>query len=70
MNTDIINLLTDARSQLLKQLAAIDQALNALGGHNGGPRKGRRRLSAEARNRIIAAQKKRWVAWKRQKGKR
>jgi hypothetical protein len=68
MNTDsILERLNDERRLLARQLAAIDQALNTLGGNNGSPRKGRRHLSAQARANIIAAQKKRWAAWRKKK---
>jgi hypothetical protein len=63
MNTDsILKILNAERNVLAKQLAALDQAVNALGGRNG-PRKARRQLSAQARAKIVAAQKKRWAAW-------
>jgi hypothetical protein len=66
MNTDsILEILNAERNVLAKQLAALDQALNALGGRNGNPRKARRHLSAQARAKIIAAQKKRWAAWRK-----
>jgi hypothetical protein len=53
--------------QLQQQRARIDAALRALTGatnHTGATRTGRRTLSAAARQRIAAAQRKRWAKFK------
>jgi hypothetical protein len=68
--TDIVKRLKKERGRVEKQLEGINAALVAFGKVYAGtkPRK-RRRLSAEARARIAAAQRKRWKAWKaKQKG--
>ena len=50
------------RARVARELERLDSALAAL---NGGSRKTVKRvLSASARKRIAAAQKKRWAAWK------
>jgi hypothetical protein len=70
--TNIQNALKQLQSQradLEKNIRRIDLALMALGGLDGkgkgrGRRGERRNLSAAARNRIAAAQRKRWAKWK------
>jgi hypothetical protein len=54
--------------QLRAERSKIDQALAALGGVSetpNGRRRGRRRMSAEARKRISEAQKARWAKQKK-----
>jgi hypothetical protein len=64
--TDLLNLLHAERATLLRKLAGIDAAIQALHG-NVAPAKKRnkRTLSAEARAKISAAQKKRWAKAKK-----
>jgi hypothetical protein len=60
-------------AQLKEERNRLSQAIAALEGvtSNGGSRKatgrGRRVLSPEARKRIVAAQRKRWAAYRKQK---
>jgi hypothetical protein len=65
----VLRQLQSEKATLEKQISRIDLALTALGGVDGigkgrGRRGGRRNLSAAARNRIAAAQRKRWAKWK------
>jgi hypothetical protein len=59
------------RKRIQNQLERVTNALSALNGHGTkipvGPK--RRTLSASARARIAAAQRARWVKWKRAKKK-
>jgi len=64
--------MTDLRAvveQLKKERDKLDRAIEALGGitGTGGGRAGRRKLSAEARERIAAAQRARWAKYKAKK---
>jgi type II secretory pathway component PulJ len=54
-------------SQLQQQRDALDRAITILskGTSRPGPRRGVRRMSAEARRKISLAQKKRWAKQKR-----
>jgi len=52
---------------LKKERDKLNRAIAALSGVTGGS--GRRKLSAEARERIAAAQRKRWAKFKRKKAK-
>jgi len=63
--TDILKRLKKERDRVERQLAGINAALSAFGKvyAGTGPRK-RRKLSAKARAKIAAAQRKRWAAWK------
>lgn len=53
-------------AQLKKERDKLDRAIAALSGIGGGGR-GPRRLSAAARERIAAAQRKRWAKFKAKK---
>jgi hypothetical protein len=57
----LLNLLHEERVSLLTKLAGIDAAIHALNGNVAPAKTGKRTLSAEARARISAAQKKRWA---------
>jgi ABC-type transporter Mla subunit MlaD len=56
-------------AQLKQERSKLDQAIAALSGiaGNSGGGGARRKLSAEARERIAAAQRKRWAKFKSQK---
>jgi hypothetical protein len=64
----VLKQLQGQRNDLERQIKQLDSALSALGSLDGAGRgRGRggpRRMSAAARARIAAAQKKRWAAWK------
>ena len=57
------------RALIQSQLQQIDTALGALGvlAKSGTGSPGSRRMSAAARARIAAAQKKRWAAWRKKR---
>jgi hypothetical protein len=55
-------------AQLKKERDKLDRAIAALSGV-GGSGRGRRKLSAAARERIAAAQRKRWAKFKAKKGR-
>lgn len=57
--TGIVNQLKQERDRVAGQLSGLNAALAALSGTNGTRRRGT--LSAEARARIAAAQRKRWA---------
>jgi len=63
--SDIVKRLKKERDRVEKQLLGLNAALSAFTGVYTGtkPRK-RRNLSAKARAKIAAAQRKRWKAWK------
>jgi Skp family chaperone for outer membrane proteins len=63
--TDIVKRLKKERDRVERQLTGINAALTAFGKVYSGtkPRK-RRKLSAKAKAKIAAAQRKRWAAWK------
>jgi Skp family chaperone for outer membrane proteins len=63
--TDIVKRLKKERDRVERQLTGINAALSAFGKVYAGkkPRK-RRKLSAKAKARIAAAQRKRWAEWK------
>jgi hypothetical protein len=74
--TDLLNLLHEERATLAKKLAGIDAAIHALNGSSAatvipavtGVKAGKKRtwiMSAAARAKISAAQKKRWAKAKR-----
>ena len=54
--------------QLKKERDKLNRAIEALSGSVG--RRGKRRLSAAARERIAAAQRARWAKWAKSKGKK
>ncbi len=59
----VVKLMKRDRAQHIKEIAKLDAALAALGGTGHAKRK----LSAEARERIAAAQRKRWAKVRKQK---
>ena len=62
--------LTLVVNQLKEERARLDVAIRTLEGLNGSKpsrKNGKRSISAEARRRIILAQKKRWAAWRKAK---
>jgi hypothetical protein len=67
--TDLLNMLHDERASLARRLAGVDAAIAALNGSNGhvaqkAPvivKKRTWKMSAAARAKISAAQKKRWA---------
>jgi hypothetical protein len=61
--TDLLRMLHDERATLAKRLAGIDAAIAALNGSHGAPKK--RTVSAAARAKMSAAQKKRWAKAKK-----
>jgi hypothetical protein len=61
----LLNLLHEERVSLLTKLAGIDAAIHALNGSAARAKAGKRTLSAEARAKISAAQKKRWAKLKK-----
>ena len=67
MMTDLLNLLYEERATLVRKLAGVDAAIQALNGGSAKPAvaKKRRVMSAAARAKISAAQKKRWAKAKR-----
>jgi len=64
--TDLLSMLHHERAALARKLAGVDAAISALNG-SAAPKaaKGRRTMSAAARARISAAQKKRWAKAKK-----
>jgi len=65
----LVKQLKKERDRVAKQLAGIEAALSAFGKVYRGAKPTRRRLSAKARAKIAAAQRKRWAAWKAQQKK-
>jgi hypothetical protein len=67
--TDVMNALREERTKVAQRLGAFDTAIKALSGGTTAPvsvlRRKRRKMSAEARARMSAAQKKRWAAAKK-----
>jgi hypothetical protein len=66
--TSALEVLNQERDRLTSQITGLDAALDSLrgvGNTNGFVKLGRRKLSAAAKARIIAAQKKRWATWRR-----
>jgi hypothetical protein len=69
--TELLNLLHAERATLTKKLAGVDAAIHALNGRSAAPAKAavavrtRRVMSAAARAKISAAQKKRWAKVKK-----
>jgi hypothetical protein len=64
--TDLLKMLRDERAALARKLAGVDVAISALKGGGSAPKAaGRRTMSAAARARIPAAQKKRWATVKK-----
>ena len=64
--TDLLQMLHDERATLGEKLAGVDAAIAALNGNGAAPTKKRTwKMSAEARAKISAAQKKRWAKVKR-----
>lgn len=64
--TDLLSMLHEERASLVRKLAGVDAAISALNG-SAAPKavKGKRTMSAAARARISAAQKKRWAKAKK-----
>ena len=64
--TDLLKMLHDERATLVRKLAGVDAAISALNG-GAAPKaaKGKRAMSAAARAKISAAQKKRWAKAKK-----
>jgi hypothetical protein len=67
--TAVLHQLESERAALQRQLKQLDSALQVLEGLDGagrgrGRRSGPRHMSAAARKRIAAAQRKRWAKWK------
>jgi hypothetical protein len=60
--TDLLRMLHDERASLAKRLAGVDAAIAALNGASA-PKK--RTVSAAARAKMSAAQKKRWAKVKK-----
>ena len=62
----IVKQLKKERDRVEKQLSGLNAALSAFVGVYGGtkPTRKRRKLSAKAREKIAAAQRARWKAWK------
>jgi hypothetical protein len=64
----VVKQLQRQRDGVQRLISQLDSALSVLGGldgaSKGGGRGGRRHLSAAARARIAAAQRKRWAKWK------
>jgi ribosomal protein L15 len=69
--SNVIAVLNEERTRVARRLAALDAAIKALGGGTAAPasvvKHNRRKLSAEARARISAAQKARWAKTKTKK---
>jgi hypothetical protein len=60
--TDLLRMLHDERASLVRKLAGVDAAIHALNGSAAPAKAGKKRtMSAAARARISAAQKKRWA---------
>ena len=63
----VVTSLQSEYSRLQKELESVGKALSALGQSNGtGPRRAKRILSKEARERIAEAQRKRWAKVRKQ----
>jgi hypothetical protein len=63
-----LNELKNQRQRLEGQLRQVENAISTLSSLNGGPaRRGRRKMSADGRARIAAAQRKRWAKFKAKK---
>ena len=61
----IVKQLKRERDQVKKQLLGLNAAISAfVSVYSGAKPKRRRTMSAEARAKIAAAQRKRWAAWK------
>jgi hypothetical protein len=69
--SNVIAVLNEERTRVARRLAALDTAIEALGGGNTAPvsvlKHKRRKMSAEGRARISAAQKARWAKTKTKK---
>jgi hypothetical protein len=66
--TNLLNMLQEERASLVRKLAGVDAAIHALNGANSAPRVvkvKKRTVSAAARTKISAAQKKRWAKTKK-----
>jgi len=64
----LVKQLQKERDKVEKQLHGLNAALTAFAKVYTGKIGTRRKLSAKARARIAAAQKRRWAAWKAKKG--
>lgn len=58
---NLVRQLRQERDRAAKEVARLDTAIAALNGGTYGKRTGRRNLSAEAREKIAAAQRQRWA---------
>lgn len=64
--TDLLKMLYDERATLVRKMAGVDAAISALNGSAAQKAaEGKRTMSAAARARISAAQKKRWAKVKK-----
>jgi hypothetical protein len=66
--TDLLKMLHDERASLARKLASVDAAIHALNGSAAPAKAGKKRtwkMSAAARAKISAAQKKRWAEAKK-----
>jgi hypothetical protein len=65
--TDLLSMLHHERITLVRKLAGVDPAISALNGSAAPQRAGKRtwKMSAAARARISAAQKRRWARVKK-----
>jgi hypothetical protein len=60
--TDLLRMLHEERASLARKLAGVDAAIHALNGSAAPAKAGKKRaMSAAARAKISAAQKKRWA---------
>ena len=60
----IVKRLKRERDQVKKQLSSLNAAISAFVSVYSGGKPKRRTMSAKARAKIAAAQRKRWAAWK------
>jgi hypothetical protein len=65
----VLRSLRKEQKRMRAELGAIGNALSALTKLGNSNRRGTRNLSAAARRRIAAAQKRRWAKWKRNKAR-
>ena len=66
--SSIVKLLKQERDSVARQLHGLDAALRAFAGAYSKPRK-RRKMSAAARGKIAAAQRRRWAKFRKSKRK-
>ncbi len=65
--TDIVKRLKKERDQVEKQLLGLNAALSAFAGVYRGKTRKRRKMSAKAKAKIAAAQRKRWAKFRAKK---